>query len=158
MQYPVFFSDIPLIIRKYRVHLFVFFIALFIGMTFAHPAVLLNDEFITTNQLRQLHDGHQIIINEGKYGLGEHGNMSGYFGAKGNILAYSLFLPMISLPAFWMIDILGQQIAYFILILWMMTALILLLFINHLFPKILPYRPVAMDHSSGSCDVHHFFY
>ena len=50
MQSPLFSSDIPLIIRKYRVHLFVFFLALFIGLTLAHPAVLLNDEFITTNQ------------------------------------------------------------------------------------------------------------
>ena len=135
MQSPQFFSDIPLIIWKYRVHLFVFFLALFIGLTLAHPAVLLNDEFITTNQLRQLHEGHQIIINEGKYGLAENGSMSGYFGYKSNILAYSLFLPMISLPAFWVIDITGEQFAYLILVLWMITALVLLLFINHFFPK-----------------------
>jgi hypothetical protein len=135
MQSLRFSSDIAYIIRKYRVHLFVFILALFIGLTLAHPAVFLNDEFITTNQLRQLHAGHQIIINEGKYGLGEYGNMSGYFGYKGNILAYTLFLPMVSLPAYWIIDITGEQFAYFIIVIWTITALVLLLFINHFFRK-----------------------
>jgi len=102
-------------------------------MTLAHPAVLLNDEFITTNQLRQLHAGHQFVINEGRYGLGQNGTMSGYFAYKSNILAYSLFLPIISLPAFRAIDFFGEQIAYMVLVTWTMTALILLLFINHYF-------------------------
>jgi hypothetical protein len=128
-------SDIFLIIRKYRVHLFVFFLTLFIALMLAHPAILLNDEFITANQIRQLHAGHQIIVNEGRYGLGEYGNMSGYFSYKGNILAYSLFLPMISLPAFWVIDITGAVFSYVILVLWTITALILLLLINRYFPK-----------------------
>ena len=135
MQFLQFSSDINSVIWNYRIHLFVFFLALFIGLTLAHPAVLLNDEFITTNQLRQLHAGHQIIINEGKYGLGEHGNMSAYFGYKGNILAYTLFLPMISIPAYWVLDITGPQFAYLILVLWTVTALLLLLFINHFFRK-----------------------
>lgn len=134
MQSHSSFPDILLIIRKYRVHIFVFFITLFIGLTLAHPAVLLNDEFITTNQVRQLHEGHQIILNEGKYGsLSESGGMSPYFSQKSNILAYSLFLPMISIPAFWIIDIIGEQFAYFILILWTLTAFLLLSFINHFF-------------------------
>jgi hypothetical protein len=113
----------------------VFFLTLFIGLTFAHPTVFLNDEWITTNQLSQLHAGHQIIINEGKYGLLENGGMSGYFGHKGNILAYTLFLPMISLPASWVIDFTGGQFVYFILVLWTITALVLLLFINLFFRK-----------------------
>lgn len=135
MPHLMFLSDISLIVRKYHVHLFVFFLVLFIGMTLAHPAVLLNDEFITTNQLRQLHAGHQIIINEGKYGLGQDGNMSVYFARKSNILAYTLFLPVISMPSFWIIDIMGEQFAYLILVLWTIIACLLLLFINHFFRK-----------------------
>jgi hypothetical protein len=101
----------------------------------AHPAVFLNDEFITTNQLRQLHAGHQIIVNEGKYGLIENGSMSRYFSYKSNLLAYSLFLPLVSMPAYWLIDLTGEQIAYVILILVTSIAFILLLFINHFFPN-----------------------
>jgi len=125
--------DFKTIIKKYRFHLFVFFLVFFIGLTLAHPAVLLNDEFITTNQVRQLHAGHQFIVNEGRYGLAENGSMSGYFSYRSNILGYSLFLPVISLPAFWLIDLTGEQIAYVVLIVWTMTALILLLLIDHYF-------------------------
>jgi hypothetical protein len=122
-------------IEKYRVHIFVFFLVFFIGITFAHPAVLLNDEFITANQIRQIHAGHQFIINEGRYGLAQNGSMSGYFYYRSNILGYSIFLPLISLPAFWMIDLFGGQIGYLILVVWTMMALLLLLLINHFFKK-----------------------
>jgi len=128
------FSGISEVVSRYRVHLFVFFLVLFVGMTLAHPAVFLSDEFITTNQVRQLHEGHQIIINEGKYGLGKSGATMGYFTLKGNVLAYPLFLPMISIPAFWIIDLTGKMFAYLILVLWTATALVLLLLINHYFP------------------------
>ena len=121
------------IIKTYRLHLLVFFFVFFIGLTFAHPAVLLNDEFITTNQLRQLHLGHQIIINEGKYGLGQNGTMSDYFATRSNVLGYSLFLPLISLPAFWIIDITGEQFAYFIIVLWMIIGITILLLIKKFF-------------------------
>lgn len=128
-------DEITGIIRKYRVHLLIFLLALFIALTIAHPAVLLTDEFITTNQLRQLHAGHQIIVNEGKYGLSETGNMSGYFGYRSNMLGYTLFLPMVSLPAFWIIDLFGPQFAYFILVVWAFSALALLVLINQCFPR-----------------------
>ena len=120
-------------INQYHTHIFVFFIALFIGLTLAHPAVLLNDEFITTNQLHQLHAGHQIIINEGKYGLLENGSMSGYFAYKSNLLGYTLFHPLISLPAFWMIDLTGENCVYLILCLWTFSMLIIVLMINHFY-------------------------
>ena len=122
------------VINAYRVHIFVFLVAFFIGLTLAHPAIFLNDEFITTNQLHQLHKGHQIIVNEGKYGLAQNGTL-GYFTPKQNILAYTLFLPMISMPAYWIIDITREQFAYFIIVVWTITALLLLLFINHFFRK-----------------------
>jgi hypothetical protein len=135
MESPVLSVDIPAIIWKYRVHLFIFFLVLFIGLTLAHPAILLNDEFITANQVRQFHAGHQIIVNEGKYGLGENGTMSGYFAYHGDILGYSLFLPVLSMPAYRAIDIFGEQIAYLVLVIWAITALLLLLFINRFFKK-----------------------
>lgn len=126
-------TDIFSLIRKYRVHLFVFFLVLFVGLTLAHPAILLNDEFITANQVRQIHYGHQFIVNEGRYGLGENGTMSGYFAQKGDMLGYTIFLPILAQPAYTVIDLTGLQFAYFILILWAVTALLLLLFVNRFF-------------------------
>jgi len=101
-----------------KYHILIFLIALFIALTLAHPQILLNDEWITVNQLSQIHSGHQVIVNEGKYGVLENGTPSNYFIAKDNRLGYSIFLPLISLPAYRVIDCLGDHFVYGILILW----------------------------------------
>ena len=132
---PLILPRIKASVYRYRVHIVVFLVALFIGLTLAHPAVLLNDEFITTNQLHQLHAGHQVIINEGKYGVFENGSLDSYFQYKSNILGYSLFLPLLSLPANLIIDLFGEQCAYLIICLWTVVLLILILFVNHFFSK-----------------------
>ena len=84
------------IVIQYRAHILVFLVAFFIAITLAHPAFFVNDEWITANQLSQLHDGKQLMFNEGKYGTYENGTASVYFSLKDNILGYSLFLPLIS--------------------------------------------------------------
>jgi hypothetical protein len=104
-------------------------------MTLTHPAILLNDEFITANQLHQLHNGHQIVINEGKYGLQENGSLSSYFSYKYNVLAYPLLLPLLSLPVYWFIDLTGEHFVFLILIAWTVIALLLILFIHNFFYK-----------------------
>jgi len=119
-------------LREYKIPIFIFFLVLFIGTTFAHPTILLNDEWVTTNQLYQLHAGHQIVVNEGKYGLYENGTLSEYFTQKSNILGYSLFLPLIALPALWITDITGQHFVFLILYLWTFLALAIVLMV-HLF-------------------------
>jgi hypothetical protein len=123
------------VFRRYRVHILVFFVVLFIGLTFAHPELLLTDEWITVNQLHQLHDGHQVIVNEGKYGLYKNGTPNAYFAAKGNQLAYSLFLPLISLPSLRLVDLFGDHFAFFVLYLWTFVLLIIILFLHFVFRK-----------------------
>lgn len=122
-----------LAIRRYRVHILVFFIVLFVGLTFAHPELLMNDEWITVNQLHQLHDGHQVLVNEGKYGFFENGTMNAYFAARSNVLGYSLFLPLLSLPSHWFIDILGDHFVFFILYLWTFVLLAVILSLHFIF-------------------------
>jgi len=121
------------LISKYRVHLFVFFLTLFLGLTLAHPSIHLNDEFITANQLHQLHIGHQIIMSEGEYGLMRDGSISEYFAYRKNLLGYPLFLSLVSLPAYWSIDITGQYFGYFILALWTLAVLVISLLIHYYF-------------------------
>jgi hypothetical protein len=102
----------------YSKHIFIFIAALFIAITFAHPSLLVTDEWISVNQLSQLHDGHQLIFNEGKYGTYENGTVTKYFILKDNYLAYPLFLPVISLPAYWLLDIFGKDFVFLILYIW----------------------------------------
>lgn len=123
------------VLRHYRMHLLIVIIALLISLTFAHPSLLVTDELVTVNQLSQLHDGHQIIYNEGKYGSFENGTPTPYFVAKQNLLAYPLFLPVISLPAYGLIDIFGNDFVFFILYLWTFLFLALALILNAFFPE-----------------------
>ena len=54
-------------LEHYKVHILVFLLAFLVAITISHPAFLLTDEWVTANQLSQLNEGHQVILNEGKY-------------------------------------------------------------------------------------------
>jgi len=82
------------------------------------PGLFLNDEWITVNQLHQLVSGGDIVINEGKYGSFYTGEKSDYFLSRGNYLAYSLTLPLLSLPAMYLIQLSGMQFRFFFLFVW----------------------------------------
>jgi hypothetical protein len=130
-----FSSDLSDWLNKYRFHLLVFLVVFFAGLTFAHPGLLLSDEWVTVNQLDQIHAGHQVIVNEGKYGTFENGTVSQYFIAKKNYLGYSLFLPLISLPAYWLLDLFGEHFVFFILYLWTLMLIAIALLLNGFFKK-----------------------
>ena len=107
-----------LLVEHYKYHILVFLIALFIALTFAHPQFFVTDEWITANQLAQIHSGHQVLVNEGKFGVLLDGRITTYMKAKNNLLGYTIFLPLISLPAYRVVDWLGNQFVYGVLILW----------------------------------------
>ena len=107
-----------LLVEHYKYHILVFLIALFIALTFAHPQFFVTDEWVTANQLAQIHLGHQVLVNEGKFGVLLDGRVTTYFKVKNNLLGYSIFLPLLSLPAYHVVDWLGNQFGYGILILW----------------------------------------
>jgi hypothetical protein len=130
-----FFSDLSCWLTRYRIHLLIFLGVLFVGITFAHPGLLLTDEWVTVNQLDQLHAGHQVITNEGKYGTFENGTVSPYFIAKKNYLGYSIFFPLISLPAYWLLDIFGEHFVFFILLLWTLILITIILLLNGFFER-----------------------
>jgi len=130
-----FFTALENILVRYKVHILIFLLAFFIAVTFAHPSLLFTDEWVTVNQLSQLHQGHQVIVNEGKYGSFENGTVSQYFIHKDNYLAYPLFLPLISLPAFWLIDLFGNHFVFLILYLWIFLFIAIALVLNGFFPE-----------------------
>ena len=129
-----FFLKITGFIQQYRVHLLVFLLALFLAITFAHPVLLITDEGVTTNQLAQLHAGHQVLVNEGKYGSYANGTIGEYFLAKNNYLAYPLFYPLISLPSYSLVDLFGENFVFAILHLWTFVIIAIALLLNAYFP------------------------
>ena len=82
------------------------------------PSLYMNDEWITTNQLNQLFTENQLIENEGKYGKLFTGEMGAYFTTRDNYLAYSLMLPVISVPALSVIVMAGDSFRLLFLAIW----------------------------------------
>ncbi|PKL57847.1 MAG: hypothetical protein CVV34_05390 [Methanomicrobiales archaeon HGW-Methanomicrobiales-5] len=122
-------------LKLYKVHILIFFLAFLVALTVAHPQFLVTDEWVTANQLTQLNEGHQLILNEGKYGSFENGTPSQYFTAKQNYLAYSLILPLVSLPAEWLVYSFGDNFLMCIVYLWTFLLIALALTLNAFFPQ-----------------------
>jgi len=96
-------------IRAQAIPVLVFLFALFFILTFSNPALFLNDEWITVNQLHQLDQGTQVIINEGKYGTFVNGTPSPYFAERHNLLGYTMMLPILSLPVLKLFGLFGDS-------------------------------------------------
>ncbi len=111
-------SAVSSFLNRNLIPILIFLFALFFIMTFANPALFLNDEWITVNQLHQLSEGHQITVNEGKYGTFQNGTPGPYFQARHNLLGYTMMLPIISLPALWFFGLFGDQFRLAIVLLW----------------------------------------
>lgn len=120
---------------SFRIHILVFVLAFLVALTVAHPAFLINDEWITANQLAQLKQGNQPFINEGKYGTLNNGTSTTYFTVRNNYLGYSLLFPILSLPAVWLVDLFGNNFIFFITYLWTFLLIGLALILNVFFPE-----------------------
>jgi len=130
-----FFFKTESLVKQYRAHILVFLLTFFIAITFAHPLILVTDEWVTTNQLAQLHEGHQVLVNEGKYGSYVNGTIGEYFIIKNNYLAYSLFLPVISLASYSLVSLFGENFVFAILCLWTFVLIAIALLLNAYFPE-----------------------
>jgi hypothetical protein len=121
--------------RKYALLIIIFLVSLFIIITFSNPGIFLNDEWITANQLFQLNSGHQVVINEGTYGTYDTGETTEYFIAHGNVLQYTLMLPIISLPVLWLFSIFGDNFRIFVILFWSCIPLFAGLLIGVYYPR-----------------------
>jgi hypothetical protein len=123
-------------LRDKSLYCIVFIVALLLSIGASHPQFLLNDEWVTGNQLAQLDQGHQIVTNEGKYGMYPNGTVYLYFQTRNNALGYPLFLPLLSLPALKLIKLLGDNFDYWLMTVWSLLLIILGLLIQRFYPEI----------------------
>ena len=123
-----------LFFTKNHLYIIVFIVALLTSILISHPQFLINDEWITANQLAQLDQGHQFAISEGKYGAYPNGTPYHYFQSKNNALGYPIFLPIISLPALIIIKILGDNFDYWLMTIWSLLLIFLGLMIQKFYP------------------------
>lgn len=120
----------------------IFLFALFFIITFSNPALFLNDEWITVNQLHQIAEGHQVIVNEGKYGTFLNGTPGNYFQARNNLLGYNLMLPILSLPTLWFFGLFGDQFRLAIVLLWSLLPVAMAVLIDAYRPQYARWRGI----------------
>ncbi len=139
------FSYGKFFLKKNHLYMIVFISALLLSILVSHPQFLINDEWITGNQLAQLDQGHQILINEGKYGMYPNGTLYSYFQSHNNALGYPIFLPLISLPALKVIKLFGDTFDYWLMTFWSLLLICLGLIIQKFYPKILILNQISLS-------------
>lgn len=116
------------------IHLLIFLSLFFLLILISRPALIMDDETITVNQLHQLSSGDQILINECKYGCYADGTPSYYYLHRNNLLGYTLMLPMLSLPVLLFFSIFGDQFRLPIILIWSLIPLLLTILIHTAYP------------------------
>lgn len=129
-------------LSKNLIPVLIFLFALFFIITFSNPALFLNDEWITVNQLHQLGEGHQITVNEGKYGTFLNGTPGPYMQARHNLLGYTMMLPVLSLPALWFFGLFGDQFRLAIVLLWSFLPVAMAVLVDAYRPQYARWRGV----------------
>ncbi len=116
------------------IYCIVFCFVLFISITISAPALTMNDEWISANQLYQLGTGQQLITSEEKYGHTEEGE-SFFFSTRANVFIYGLFLPIVALPAYHVFMFLDMGFRLAVILFWAILPVIISLLIMIYFPK-----------------------
>lgn len=139
LKMPMAISDL---LRKYALHILIFLFTFFFVLTISNPAVFFNDEWITLNQLRQIDEGHQVIYNEGTYGVWKNGTATQYFDYRNHLLAYTLMLPIFSVPALKLLSLFGDQFRYVMLLIWSIIPILIMFILEFYFPQYARYRGI----------------
>jgi len=121
-------------LQRYALTIIIFLISLFFIITITNPALYMNDEWITANQLHQLNIGHQATFNEGKYGITDEGIVSAYFTSRQNVLMYSLALPISALPAVKLFGLFGNNFRLIVIMSWSLCLVLIALLIEAYYP------------------------
>lgn len=128
-----FFSD-HAFLSRYALTVMIFLASLFFIITITNPAIYMNDEWITANQLHQIDIGHQVTFSEGKYGLFENGTTTRYFTERQNVLMYSLALPVSALPVVKLFNLLGDHFRLIIILIWSLSLVFFALLLETYYP------------------------
>lgn len=122
--------------RKYPLLILIFSISLILSLTFGYPRIFLNDEWISANQLNHLMDEKDLL-----YGYEPYGEQA-YKEGHGNVLCYTLALPIGSVPAYLLFITLGNHFRLFINVLWLGLIFLSLFFLHRFFPGYTLYKNI----------------
>jgi hypothetical protein len=137
-------SGFMLFFRDHSLSLIIFLFSFFFIIAISNPALYVNDEWISANQLHQLDIGHQVTFNEGKYGVTQNGTVSAYFTSRQNILMYSLFFPLLALPVVKLFGLFGDNFRLFVILIWSLSLILIALLIDMFHPEFSRIRKIRI--------------
>lgn len=101
-----------------------------------YPAIFTTDEWISANQLNHLTTGNSLLSGFDKYGSLE------YSGTHGNILVYTLALPILALPVFSLFSLLQDSFRMFVIILFFVLVTVFLFLLRRWYPEYSSYKGI----------------
>jgi len=104
-------------------YVFTFILTTFLLLSIVGAGIFVDDEWASAQQLRQLGEGHQIVNNEGTYGYNANGESGDYFKYRDNKLMYSIALPIVSLPIYALMNLMGEHFRILFVFLWTLLGL-----------------------------------
>ena len=111
-------------------------ITLLLSISIGYPALLITDEWITADQLNHLVMGSDLLFGYSPYGD------SGYAASHHDTLCYTLALPIVSLPAYYLFSLFGDDFRLAVVMLWSALLLALLLMIEFWYPEYARFRGI----------------
>ncbi len=116
--------------------LFITFLCCFLSLTIGYPLIYLTDEWITADQLNHLVTGKDLLFGYEPYGVKD------YITSHQDTLCYTLALPIVSLPAYYLFSLFGDDFRLAVLLLWSALLLALLLMIEFWYPQYARWRGI----------------
>jgi len=111
-------------------------LVLIVSWSLGYPLLYITDEWITADQLNHLVTGSDLLHGYSPYGA------SDYAASHHDILCYTLALPIVSLPAYYLFSLFGDDFRLAVLILWSALLLALLLMIEFWYPEYARWRGI----------------
>jgi len=119
-----------------RTVLLIFFLCSLLAITAGYSSIYINDEWITADQLNHLVTGNDLLFGYSPYGA------SDYAASHHDTLCYTLALPIVSLPAYYLFSLFGDDFRLAVLILWSALLLAVLLMIEFWYPEYARWRGI----------------
>ncbi|HOI62467.1 MAG TPA: hypothetical protein PLI76_10305, partial [Methanoculleus sp.] len=116
--------------------LFITFICCLLSLAIGYPLLYLTDEWITADQLNHLITGDDLLFGYEPYGAGD------YAASHHDTLCYTLALPIVSLPTYYLFSLFGDDFRLAVVMLWSALLLALLLMIEFWFPQYARWREI----------------
>ncbi len=117
-------------------YLTLFSIGLFLCVSLGYPFLYLTDEWITADQLNHLVTGKDLLYGYTPYGSAD------YAASHHDTLCYTLALPVVSLPAYYIFSLFGDNFRFAVVVLWSALLLGLLLMVEFWYPGYARWRGI----------------